>query len=58
MQAKNGISTNKQEAYFKTDLNNRNIFKNSHLTLFWKALHAAIKDNQNNIDMYFLSSLS
>lgn len=25
-----------------------------HLTLAWKGLHAAIKDNQNNLDMYFV----
>ena len=54
MQAKNGLSTNEHEAYFKTDIDNRNIFRNSYLTLSWKALHAAIKGNQNNLDMYFL----
>ena len=40
--------------YVKTDSNNKNIFRNSRLTLSWKALHAAIKDNQNNLDMYFV----
>ena len=44
----------KLKTYFKTDSNNKNIFRNSHLTLSWKALHAAIKDNQNNLDMYFV----
>ena len=44
----------KLNTYFKTDINNKNIFKNSHLTLSWKALHAAIKDNQNNLDMNFV----
>ena len=42
----------KLKTYFKTDSNNKNILRNSHLTLSWKALHAAIKDNQNNLDMY------
>ena len=55
MRAKNGLSTNEHETYFKTNINNRNIFRNSHLTLSWKALHAAIKDNQNNLDMYFVN---
>ena len=54
MQAKKGLSTNEHEAYFKTDVNNRNIFRNYHLTLSWKASHAAIEDNQNNLDMYFV----
>ena len=44
----------KRKTYFKTDSNNKNIFRNSHSTLSWKALHAAIKDNQNNLDMYFV----
>ena len=44
----------KLKTYFKTDSNNKNIFRNSHLTLSWKALHAAIKDNENNLDMYFV----
>ena len=44
----------KLKTYFKTDNNNKNIFRNSHLTWSWKALHAAIKDNQNNLDMYFV----
>ena len=44
----------KLKTYFKTDSNNKNIFGNSHLTLTWKALHAAIKDNQNKLDMYFV----
>ena len=44
----------KLKTYFKTDSNNKNIFRNSRLTLSWKALHAAIKDNQNNLDMYFV----
>ena len=25
-----------------------------HLTLSWKAIHAAKKENQNNLDMYFV----
>ena len=44
----------KLKTYFKTDSNNKNIFRNSHLTLSWKALNAAIKDNQNNLDMSFV----
>ena len=44
----------KLKTYFKTDSNNKNIFRNSHLTLSWKALHATVKDNQNNLDMYFV----
>ena len=44
----------KLKTYFKTDSNNKNIFRNSHLTLSLKALHAAIKDNHNNLDMYFV----
>ena len=44
----------KLKTYFKTDINNKNIFRCSHLTLSLKALHAAIKDNQNNLDMYFV----
>ena len=44
----------KLKTYFKTDINNENIFRNSHLTMSWKALHAAVKDNQNNPDMYFV----
>ena len=40
----------KLKTYFKTDRNNKNIFRSSHLTLSWRALHAAIKDNQNNLD--------
>ena len=43
----------KLKTYFKTDINNKNIFRNSHLTLSWKALLAAINDNQNNLDIYF-----
>ena len=42
----------KLKTYPKTDMNNKNIFRNSHLTLSWKALHAAIKDSQNNLDIY------
>ena len=49
MQAKNGLSTNEHEAYFKTDINNRNIFRNSYLVLSWKALRAAIKDKKTII---------
>ena len=45
----------KLKTYFKTDRNNKNIFRNSHLTLSWKAFHAAIIDNQNNLDMYFVN---
>ena len=44
----------KLKTYFKTDINNKNIFRNSHSTLSWKALHAAVKDKQNNLDMYFV----
>ena len=44
----------KLKTYFKTDSNNKNIFSNSRLTLSWKALPAAIIDNQNNLDMYFV----
>ena len=51
MQAKNGLSTYEHKAYFKTDVNNRNIFRNSDLTLSWKALHAAIEDNQNSLGL-------
>ena len=29
-----------------------------HLILLWKASHAAIKDNQNKLDMNFVKSLS
>ena len=35
----------KLETYIKTDINNNNIFRNSHSTLSWKALHAAVKHN-------------
>ena len=31
--------------HFKPDINNKNIFRNSHSTLSRKALHVAIKDN-------------
>ena len=44
----------KLKTYFKTD-RNKNIFRNSRLTLSWKAFHAAIIDNQNNLDMYFVN---
>ena len=44
----------KLKTSFKTD-SNKNIFRNSRLTLSWKALHAAIIDNQNNLDMYFVN---
>ena len=44
----------KLKTYFKTDTSNKNIFRNSHLTLSCKALHAAIKDNQNNFNMCFV----
>ena len=44
----------KLKTYLKTDINNKNIFRNSHLTLPRKALHAAIKDNQNNLSIYFV----
>ena len=44
----------KLKTYFKTDSNNKNIFRNYRLTLSWKALHAASKDNQDNLDMYFV----
>ena len=44
----------KLKTYFKTDINNKNIFRKSHVTLFWKALNAAIKDNQSNLAMYFV----
>ena len=43
----------KLKTFFKADSNNKNICRNSHLTLSWKALHTAIKDNQNNLDIYF-----
>ena len=36
------------KTYIKTDINNKNVFRKSHLTLSWKDLHAAIKGNQNN----------
>ena len=44
----------KHKTYFKTDINNKNIFINSHSILSWKALHKAVKGNQNNLDMYFV----
>ena len=44
----------KLETYFKSDSSNKKMFRNSHLTLSSKALHAAIKDNRNNLDMYFV----
>ena len=42
------------KTYFKTDINIKGIFRNPHSALSWKALHAAVKDNQNNLDMYFV----
>ena len=49
----------KLETYFKTKINNKNIFRNSYLTLSWKALHAVIKDdNELKGNLHYYNKLT